>query len=445
MKGYKKILCLFIAMFVSFSALCGPTIYATEDIKQTEVSGIVKTPWRDGDLKKSLRLDWLPMIRKMAAGKVSGDKYTWDFDNSPLYLDKTTDEAASAVTDFTHYLSDVFSNPAKLTRLVGETDIGLFSIGGLGFKMKTKEVKASGKKVMRCALTEICVEHWRSPYGDNCSREQATSYYNKCQKQIKVVVKKVIKARQKSGQPLSKAQKLKYIHDWLITSVEYDYKGLKAKNVASVLEGNKKYSYLYNEYGALVDGLAVCQGYAYAFKAIVDELVRQTKVAIQCDVAAGQNHVWNLVLLNKKWYVVDVTLDDNSKKDFYNKETETSNFLVSDNKHNIRVYTTNSGAGPANSRKYEGAKWPRFKMPLNVCKVTLKNQNKVYRYKKGKQIIPEVVVKYGRNVIPKGAYKVIRTEHNKTGTAKIKVVPSKKCTALNGNLKGPSFKIKASK
>lgn len=452
MKNYKKFLCLFVAFFIGFFTLCGPIIKAEETLvfgaENTNVAsdtktGNLKTSWRGGDLKKSLKLDWMPMIRDLAAGKVPGDKYTWDFEKTPLYLDKT-DGGGSIAIEFVRCLNNTIANPTSLTRLTGETTIGLFSIGSLGLKMRTQKIKTNGKEVTRCALTEVRVESWRSPYGAACSRNQAMSYYKKCQKIIDKVVKKIMAARQKNGQPLTKAQKLKWIHDWLITSVDYDFKGLNARKSASALESSEKYRYLYNEYGALVDGKAVCEGYSYAFKAIVDELSRRTKTTIKCDVAIGNNHAWNLVQLNKKWYVIDVTWDDSAKKDFF-KKISTSEFLVTDKKHGIRDYTTGSGAGPATSRKYEGAKWPRFKKALNECKVTLKYPNKVYTYKKGKKVVPEVVVKYGRNVIPKGAYKVVRTDNNKTGTATIKIVPSKSCTALKGSVKGPSFIIRASK
>ena len=447
MKSYKTVVVLLV--MIGLVAIRQPIMaettlnFGASNVNSNEAKiSSLKTSWRGGDLKKSLQKDWLPMIKKLAAGKVPGDKYTWSFEKSPLYFESTSGER-DATIGFVRCLNETIAKPEPLTRLAGETSVGLFSLGSLGFKMKTTKIKVNGKEVAHCALTEVHVDTWKSPYGDTCSREQAMAYYKKCQKKIDTVVKKVMAAR-KNGKPLSKAQMLKYVHDWLIITVDYDYSGLRKRNAISYSEAVKKYSYLSNEYGALVDGKAVCEGYAYAFKAIVDELVRRTKANIKCDVAIGQNHAWNMVRLAGKWYVVDVTWDDSAKKDFF-KKISTSEFLVTDKKHGIQEYTTRSGAGPANSRKYHEAKWLQFKVPLSQCKITLKYPNKVYTYKKGKKIIPEVVVKYGRNVIPKGAYKVVRTDNNKTSTATIKIVPSKKCTALKGGKKEPSFTIMASK
>lgn len=88
-------------------------------------------------------------------------------------------------------------------------------------------------------------------------------------------------------------------HDWLVNNVEYDTT-LSNKNI-------------YNLYGALVSKRAVCEGYAEAFKYLMDN------VGIPCILVVGEatnsngdteNHEWNYVKLNEKWYAVDCTWDD---------------------------------------------------------------------------------------------------------------------------------------
>lgn len=94
-------------------------------------------------------------------------------------------------------------------------------------------------------------------------------------------------------------EKIKKVHDYLVDNLEYD----------STFSQNN----IYNMYGALVNNLTVCEGYAKAFKSIMDEL------NIPCVVVCGyaqnskgetENHAWNYVLVDEKWYAIDVTWDD---------------------------------------------------------------------------------------------------------------------------------------
>lgn len=92
---------------------------------------------------------------------------------------------------------------------------------------------------------------------------------------------------------------IKMVHDYLVENIDYD---------TSVSRNN-----IYNVYGALVNGEAVCEGYARAFKYILDEM------EIPCTLVIGkatnsegrtENHAWNYVNLNGNWYAVDSTWDD---------------------------------------------------------------------------------------------------------------------------------------
>lgn len=63
----------------------------------------------------------------------------------------------------------------------------------------------------------------------------------------------------------------------------------------------------FHAYGALMEGQAVCQGYAYAFKMLCDQ------AQIPCWIVTGyykEPHAWNYVLLNGNYYQVDITWDD---------------------------------------------------------------------------------------------------------------------------------------
>lgn len=94
-------------------------------------------------------------------------------------------------------------------------------------------------------------------------------------------------------------EKVRQVHNWLINNVEYD-KNLSADEPYSIV-------------GALMEGEAVCEGYARSFKYIMDE------IGIPCILVSGtgtnsngetESHAWNYVELDGKWYGVDVTWDD---------------------------------------------------------------------------------------------------------------------------------------
>lgn len=75
-------------------------------------------------------------------------------------------------------------------------------------------------------------------------------------------------------------------------------------------------------YGALKNGIAVCEGYACAVKLLLNEF------SVVCDIQVGDcveggGHAWNLVQVDGEWYQMDVTWNDGSS-------SRTDYFLVTD-------------------------------------------------------------------------------------------------------------------
>ena len=64
----------------------------------------------------------------------------------------------------------------------------------------------------------------------------------------------------------------------------------------------------FSAYGVFVEEIAVCQGYALAYKLLCD------RVGIECYMVTSDsmNHAWNIVWLDGSWYHVDATWDDPS-------------------------------------------------------------------------------------------------------------------------------------
>jgi len=96
---------------------------------------------------------------------------------------------------------------------------------------------------------------------------------------------------------MSDVEKERYVHDWLAEHVVYDMEAFDAQNA----------------YSAIVDGRAVCAGYAMAFQYLMHRL------NVPCWFCEGQSldpesdqekHAWNIVVLDGEPYNVDVTWDD---------------------------------------------------------------------------------------------------------------------------------------
>lgn len=108
---------------------------------------------------------------------------------------------------------------------------------------------------------------------------------------------KVASALSWTSDDMADVEKLQAVHDYLVRSCAYDQEGVDA--------GNESWN-THTAYGALVDGLAVCQGYGAAYDLVLGRL------DIPCTVVIGNdgNHGWNMVELDGIWYYVDVTWDD---------------------------------------------------------------------------------------------------------------------------------------
>ncbi len=87
------------------------------------------------------------------------------------------------------------------------------------------------------------------------------------------------------------------LHDYLVVNCEYDYENYLNDSIST---------YSYSAYGALVDRMAVCQGYALAYKLLCN------RAGIECYMVSSQkmNHAWNLIRLDESYYQVDTTWDD---------------------------------------------------------------------------------------------------------------------------------------
>lgn len=98
---------------------------------------------------------------------------------------------------------------------------------------------------------------------------------------------------------MSDYEKELYLHDYLAKHVDYTDTGYNA----------------HTAYGALVEGKAVCEGYARAFQQLL------TLAGIPSYVVSGrgryEDHAWNLVKIDGAYYYVDLTWDDKGDEPLY--------------------------------------------------------------------------------------------------------------------------------
>jgi len=90
----------------------------------------------------------------------------------------------------------------------------------------------------------------------------------------------------------------------------------------------------HNAYGALIDGVAVCEGYAEAFGYLLQRVGIQTFLATGSGInpVTGQPeaHEWNYVRIDGNYYQVDVTWDDQGDELFHMYFNETDEIMAED-------------------------------------------------------------------------------------------------------------------
>lgn len=98
-------------------------------------------------------------------------------------------------------------------------------------------------------------------------------------------------------------QKIEYLNNYIVDHCSYQ--------TAAVSQPNK-YKNAYTSYGCLIQQKAVCEGYANSVQLICQ------KAGIPCIKVLGrtyrEDHVWNSVYINGKWWMLDVTFNDPTGK-----------------------------------------------------------------------------------------------------------------------------------
>lgn len=87
------------------------------------------------------------------------------------------------------------------------------------------------------------------------------------------------------------------INDYLLDNTTYDYNNYLNGTIPDIS---------HTAYGALINGVAVCDGYAKAVKVLADILGIESGIVTSSEM----NHAWNYINVNGKYYNLDVTFND---------------------------------------------------------------------------------------------------------------------------------------
>lgn len=110
------------------------------------------------------------------------------------------------------------------------------------------------------------------------------------------------------------------LHDGLVKQVVYDLDAPHA----------------HDPYGALVEGKAVCEGYAEAFQYLLHRAGIQSFLVIGS--SRGEGHEWNVVKIDGKYYHVDPTWNDQGDTIFHAYFNMSDDMIKEDHAINATVY-----------------------------------------------------------------------------------------------------------
>lgn len=178
------------------------------------------------------------------------------------------------------------------------------------------------------------------------------SQKQRADEKMNMAAEKAVKNIKKS---MSDVEKALIVHDYLILNCTYD-------------NTNSRHS----AYDCLVGGDCVCQGFSLAYKYILENYCG---IKVSMCYSKSQNHIWNYVQINGKWYHVDLTADNPTYSLFGNKsadgygEVHHDNFLISDSECKKtsglhRNWEVIGNYGAATDKTYDNYFWKGCNSPI---------------------------------------------------------------------------------
>ena len=218
--------------------------------------------------------------------------YSWDI-GAHFHPNQTTDDMAVLTKMITDEINegkksgDFYIKNIKMDELSGINDY-ICSLNGNVSQYSILEKSRHGLKVRffyEISDNYFVYQKYKNGEGIPEDRPAAQKLYEK----VTDIIPRII------SNNMTDYEKELAIHDYIVKNCEYGY----------VDYSN---DYAYRAYGVLVQGKAVCNGYAEAMALLLNCAGIENE--IMTGWASGELHAWNRVKLDGKWYQVDSTWDD---------------------------------------------------------------------------------------------------------------------------------------
>ena len=130
----------------------------------------------------------------------------------------------------------------------------------------------------------------RAQIENSMTVEETRNYFSQVDQKVAAILSQV-------SDEMSDAEKMLAVHDYFVYEYAYDYDDYLAGTVPADS---------YRSGGLFINGVGVCQAYAYGYQYIL------CKLGLECYVtsSSGMDHAWNIVELDGEYYHVDCTWDD---------------------------------------------------------------------------------------------------------------------------------------
>lgn len=146
----------------------------------------------------------------------------------------------------------------------------------------------------RTANFDLSYTHLNYIYTQELSKQECLEKLKQIDKKADEIIKNIIKP------DMTDLKKEKAIHDYVVDNAEYDYENYYIKGSVP-MESRTPYGILFKNTG-------ICGGYALTMKLLLN------KADIECYLIVGQGngeeHMWNIVKIDGKYYHLDATFDD---------------------------------------------------------------------------------------------------------------------------------------
>ena len=146
-------------------------------------------------------------------------------------------------------------------------------------------------------------------------------------------------------------------HDYIIDRCKYD---------DDVKDSDDDYL-AFTPYGAIVNGNAVCEGYAKAFSYLLSQLGIESKGIV--GKGSQELHMWNAVKIDGNWYYTDISWDDGKEYSRYDYFNITESQLKKD--HTISKVYSKCSSDEVNGTN--GVKAINFNFSVPECDSTEEN------------------------------------------------------------------------